>query len=265
MKICLRILAGLTFLLSAAMLLLSLAGGVGVWIIKEPVTAKATYLFGRIEAALDVAEDNLDEVKASLTRASERLNSAREEQRTIAKQPQPGGALRRTLARKVQRTIAPELGDAHDKLHNVAEAAFVVNSVLEDVGNFPFLSAAGLDVDNLKEMNGRLAGVAPAAWELSRLFGEPQADAKAAGNELSRIQRNLKTMQSFIAGYQSEVTQVRQRTEELKARTLPRITPAAVVISAVCFWVALSQVSLLCHAWSWWRRAGNNPPPRQVG
>jgi hypothetical protein len=40
----------------------------------------------------------------------------------------------------------------------------------------------------------------------------------------------------------------------MKSRTLPWITPAAVVISVVSFWFALSQVSLLCHAWSWLKR-----------
>jgi hypothetical protein len=29
----------------------------------------------------------------------------------------------------------------------------------------------------------------------------------------------------------------------------------------VCFWIALSQVSLLSHAWSWWRHAGHKNPP----
>jgi hypothetical protein len=25
------------------------------------------------------------------------------------------------------------------------------------------------------------------------------------------------------------------------------------VVSLVCFWIALSQLSLLFHAWSWWK------------
>jgi hypothetical protein len=123
-----RMLAGLTLLLSTMMLLLSLGGGVGVWRVKEPVTDKATRVFGRLEAALDLAEQNLAQVKTSLTRAPERLDSAREEQGKLAQEPQRSSALGRTLARTVQRSVAPELGNAHEKLHAVAEAA-VVNQV----------------------------------------------------------------------------------------------------------------------------------------
>jgi hypothetical protein len=259
-NVCKRILAGLALLLSAAMLLLSLAGGVGVWVVKGPVTAKATRVFGRIDAALDVAEQNLDQVKASLARAAERLDSAREEQRKLAQRPPPRSTLQRLVARKVLPRIAPDLGNAHEKLHAVAEAAVVVNSVLEDVGNFPLLSVPGLDLDRLAEMNSRLADVGPAAWELSRLLGEPGPDSDAAGAQLSRIERALQTMRGLIAEYEPRLTEVRQRTQALKSRTLPWVTPAAVLISVVCAWIALSQVSLLSHAWSWWKQSRPRNP-----
>ena len=262
MKACKRILAGVVLLLSAAGLLLSLAGGIGVWIVKGPATAKATRVFERIEAALDIAGKGLDQSKTSLARAAERLDSAREEQRKLAQEPRPNSALRRVLARTVQQRVAPEIGNAHEKLHTVAEAAVVVNSVLEDVGNFPFLSVTGLDIDRLTEINDRLADVGPAAWELSRLLGEPALGSDAADAQFSRIERALKTMRGLIVEYESRLTEVRQRTEELKSRTLPWITPASILISVACFWIALSQVSLLSHAWSWWKPSGpSNPQP----
>jgi hypothetical protein len=165
----------------------------------------------------------------------------------------------RLLARTVQQRVAPELGDAHETLHTVAEAAVVVNSVLEDVGSIPLLSTSGLDLEGLTEINSRLADMGPAAWELSRLLGEPGPGPApdAAGAQLSRVERTLQTMRGLVGQYQTQVTQARQRTEELKARTLTWITPAAVLVSLVCFWIALSQVGLLSHARSWWRRSAS--------
>jgi hypothetical protein len=253
MKVCRRILAAAALLLSAAMLLLSLAGGVGVWVIKGPVTAKASRIFERVEAGLDFAYQGLEHVMKTLDRAAERLDGVREEQRKLAAEAGEVNPLRRMLARKVHQQIAPDIEHAHEELHTVAEAAVVVNSVLEDVGNFPFLSVSGLDLGGLTEMNSRLADVAPAAWELSRLLGEPAPSSDTAGDQLSRVDRTLKTMHGLIAEYEPQVAEVRRRTEELKAATLPWITPAAVLVSLVCAWIALSQISVLCHAWSWWK------------
>jgi hypothetical protein len=258
-----RILAGLGFLLSAAGLVLSVGAGIGVWIVKEPVTSRATHIFERVEAALDIADKGLDHVKTTLANATERLDRVKQEQRQLAQEPGQNSTLRRLLARTVQQTIAPDLGSANEKLHTVAEAAAVVNSVLEDLGNFPLLAVTGLDLDRLHEMNSRLADVAPAAWELSRLLGEPGTGSEpdAAGPQLSRVEQTLKTMQGLITAYEPRFTQVRQRVEALRAMTLPWITPAAVVVSLVCLWIALSQVSVLCHAWSWWRHSGHENQP----
>src|SRR5262245_52091897 len=120
MSVCKRILAGLTLLLSAAGLLLSVAGGVGVWVVKGPVRDKATWVFERVEAALGVADGGLDHVKTSLARAAARLGDVREEQRQLTREPRKADAARRFLARTVQQRVAPELGDAHEKLHTVA-------------------------------------------------------------------------------------------------------------------------------------------------
>jgi hypothetical protein len=258
MRVCKRILAGLVFLLSLVGLLLSVAAGVGVWVVRGPATDRAVRTFGRVGAALDVADNGLDHVQASLTRAAERLDGVKEEQRKRAREPRRNSVLGRTLARTVQQRVAPEFTDAHETLNTVAEAAVVVNSVLEDLGNFPLLASTGLDLDRLTEMNNRLADVGPAAWELSRLLGElgPESDADADA-QVSRIERTLETMRGMVGDYQTQVRQARQRTDELKAKTLTWITPAAILVSLVCFWIALSQVSLLFHARSWWRRSSS--------
>jgi hypothetical protein len=251
-----RTLAGLAFLLAAVGLLLSLAGCVAVWVAREPVTKKATRIFERIEHALGTLDLGLTRVQSSLARAAEHLDDAQEEQKKLAREPQPKTAAKRLVARTIQQKMVPEVSAAQEKLHTVAEAAVVVNSVLEDVGNLPFLAVSGLDVDRLTALNSRLVKVGPAAWELSRRLGEPESDSDVAGAEFSQIEQALKTMQQTIAEYQSQATQVRHRTGELKFRTLAWITPASVLLSLFCLWIALSQLSLMIHARSWWRHSG---------
>ena len=81
MKTCKRILGILALLLGAAGLLLSLAVGVGVWVVKEPVTARARHISERVDAALDLAEQKLDHAQTSLANAAERLENVKEERR----------------------------------------------------------------------------------------------------------------------------------------------------------------------------------------
>jgi len=260
MNVCKRILGILALLLGATGLLLSLAVGVGVWVVKEPVTAHAMHISERVDAALDLVEQKLEHARTSLANAAERLENVKEERRRLPKESQRSDFGRRAVARTVQRTLAPELSDAHKDLHEVAEATVVVNSMLEDVGNLPFLSETGLDMDRLAEINSRIARVAPAAWKLSRLLGEadPEAD-----DQMSQVEQLLTRLRELVADYQNQVKQVRQRTTALKAKAFAWITPAAIIVSSVSFWIALSQLCILSRAWSWIRQPGRNPSGRE--
>jgi hypothetical protein len=253
MVVCKRIVAGIALVLAAVILLLSLAGGVGVWFVKGPLTDRATALFARIDTSLDLGVRGLDQAKASLARAAERLDAAQQEQQKLAGEPRKASPTRRLLARTVEQRVAPQLGDAQVKVQGFAEVAVVVNSVLEDLGNVPPLSIPGLDAARLKDINSRLSDATSSAWELSRLLGDSEADADAERVQFSRIESALKVLQGWLADYGPRVALVRQGAEGLKARTLTWIGPATVVVSLVCLWIALSQVSLLSRAWSWWK------------
>jgi hypothetical protein len=76
---------------------------------------------------------------------------------------------------------------------------------------------------------------------------------------LSQTERALKSVGELIAEADSRVRQIRQQTDDAKAKIFYWMTPASVLISLVCLWIALSQVSLLVHAWSWWKDPGPKP------
>ena len=98
--------------------------------------------------------------------------------------------------------------------------------------------------------------MAPAAWKLSRLLGEadPEAD-----DQMSQVEQLLTRLRELVAEYQNQVNQVRHRTTALEAKVFAWITPAAILVSAVSFWIALSQLCILSRAWSWVRQPGRNP------
>ena len=68
-------------------------------------------------------------------------------------------------------------------------------------------------------------------------------------------------MKGLIAKFEPQLTDVRRQTEELKSKTLLWITPGTILISAVCLWIALSQVSFMFHAFFWWKRWDQATPP----
>lgn len=248
-----RVLAIIVVLVSVAGLLLALAGGVGIWTVKQSVTETVTGILDRIGEGIDVARENLQQVKVSLARAQERLSEARAENRRIAQEPENGPNLRRMMARSVTQFVAPELGDANAKMYDIAKASVVVNSILEDVGNFPLLDVAGFNVEEISSLNEQLAAVGPTAFELSRLLNDPNASTADAEAQVSRIEQTVTALKGWVVKYEQMLADVQDRKVDLTNRTLPWITPGAILISLACFWIAVSQVGMLFHAQRWWR------------
>jgi hypothetical protein len=106
-------------------------------------------------------------------------------------------------------------------------------------------------------LNNSLVELGPAAWELARRLDGPEAD-RDAGTQVSRIDQGLQIIQRQLVDYHQRVQEVRQRKDELKSRTLTGIRSVAVLLSGICLWIAVSQVSILFHAWSWWKGRGAN-------
>lgn len=252
MTIVKRILTVIVVPISVIGLLLSLVVGVGVWFILGSVKESVISVLERIGEGIDVARENLEQVKASLARAEDRLREARAENRRIAREPENGPNLRRTMARSVTRFVAPEMQEANAKLYEIAKASVVVNSILEDVGSFPLLDVAGLDVDEIAGLNEQLAAVGPTAFELSRLLADPDAPSSEAEARISRMEQTIVSLKGWVVRYEIMLSDVRQRKKELTDRTFPGITPAAVIVSLGCSWMAASQVGMVFHARSWW-------------
>jgi hypothetical protein len=117
------------------------------------------------------------------------------------------------------------------------------------------LSVAGINLDGMTQMNDDLNRVESSAWELLRLLGEPGSAADSdTATRMSQVDQTVKTVQGHVGEYKLQVSEVRQRTALLKSWTLPWITPAAIIIAVICFWIALSQISMLVHAVRLWKK-----------
>lgn len=238
--------------------LAALAGGVGVWVVKAPLTARTTQLLDRADKALEVAGVALREADTSLDRALASVQSVKEGHARLTgntAQDRPALSL---IALSLQDGLLPQVHDARQRLLVAAEAAVAIQSVLGGIGDFPLLSISPLDQERLQQVSTDLGRVGASAQELRAMLtsaagGDGVAPA-AVGSRAGDIQQVLQEVRVLAAEYARKVAQVRTEVGTLRSRVLAWIGPATVVVSALLFWIALSQVSVLAHAWSWLRK-----------
>jgi hypothetical protein len=137
----------------------------------------------------------------------------------------------------------------------VTEASVVINSLLDGIKDLPLTSLTGIDAGQMRQIESTLSGVATKSQALSAALGDSlPEEGPGLDDRTSEVQEGLNRVLQLLSEFQSEVKRVQTRLAELKPETLAWIKAAPFIITVVLAWVALSQMSLFAHAWSWLRR-----------
>jgi hypothetical protein len=77
-----------------------------------------------------------------------------------------------------------------------------------------------------------------------------EKDVAAASSEVDLV---LQKCQATVDDWQSDLDAANQKLPRLTGDLLGWLTPGAILVTALCAWVAVSQISLSVHAWGWLR------------
>jgi hypothetical protein len=249
-----RLFAVFVILVSAAFLIAALAGSVGVWVVKGPLIERTTKIGDRVDRALGLAERGLGEADASLQKATESVNAIKGHHAKLGGDKEQNRFLMRLIAMRIDDGLAPQVQDTRQRLLAVTEAAVAINSVLGDLNELPSGSISGPDADRLKQISGLLMQLAASAQELNGMLTNPKPEgvsADAVGSRVVNIDQLLQTIRARVADYLLQVTDFKQQVDTLRSRILRAIDLGTPIASLVFLWIAVSQISLLVHAWSW--------------
>src|SRR5262249_46168069 len=148
------------------------AGIIAGWVYQKPLTERTTTVFGRVERPLDVAIRSLRQVNTSLDRARANLKTIQETHGPAAPPPTETNFFRRMAVPAAAKELSPQIGNVRQTLNTVAEAAVVLNSVLDDVNDLPGGSLPSLDQKKLVEIRDRLSGIDSSAQELDAMLSD---------------------------------------------------------------------------------------------
>jgi len=84
--------------------------------------------------------------------------------------------------------------------------------------------------------------------------GDRQATDKDITDATREVELVLQLCQKTLADWLSELAEANARLPGAKNETLYWLHAGAIIITIVCVWVAISQISLFIHGWGWLRR-----------
>jgi hypothetical protein len=246
----------LALLLATVGFLGCVAGTVAIWQIRGKATTK-------VEDIAAKAQSGLKRVSAANLRIKEALEKARADVAKVNKDSThlaSGDAEKQRLERDflrvyIKQNVSPKVRDLGDQLGTVADAAAAVSSLLESFEELPLAQKGQFHPDKVKRL-AELAGQLPGPLEkLQGVLGDgnksSSADVSRAANDVDAV---LKRCVDTVDDWQTDLDTASKEVTRIENESVTWLTYIAIIVTVVCTWMALGQLSLFAHGLKWCRR-----------
>ncbi len=250
-----RFAGAMAALLSTVGIVCCIAGIAGIWMFHQGMSAKVKSITARLDGGLQrvsIANQNfqraLEQARASVGKVSKEstvLGSGDEKSRRAAN----------ALRKLVRQQVGPNISNLSVQLVTFSDAAAAVSSLLQSFQELPLGKTSFTKFDKMDDWRVQTAQLADTLERLEAVVGD--GNKESSGPEIaaasSAVDLALQRCQQKVADWQSELEAAREGLQFVQAEIFGWVTPAAIVVTLLCAWVAVGQISVFAHALPWCR------------
>jgi hypothetical protein len=237
------------------------AGIGGIWIGRHYMSEKLPAASARLDGALERASVAAHGVRRALETARVELAKVNRESVDVGGGDLENRAATAFLRKSIRQRVEPRINELGGRLATFADAATVVSSLL---GSFQELASdriLPIQPDNLERATNEAVQLSAALRKFQGVVGDGDkaTSLKVYAAAQSEVDLVLGRCQDTVSNWQSDLDSAREDLSTVKTKVLDWLTPAAIAMTLVCLWLAVSQISVFEHARSWVRGAERPP------
>jgi hypothetical protein len=252
-----RFVAVLVMILSTVVFIGCIAGMIGVWIARQKASEKVQDLSARLEVGLRRASAADLEAQRALEKASGNLATVNKESAKLSGGDEQNRFTTSLIRGVIQAQAGPRINEVYGRLAMFSDTAVVAASLLQSLQESPLGTDRQIEPEKLDRLSDQASQLAAAFQKLRGVVGEGDTPAseKDVVDATREVDRILQKCLSVVTDIRSDLDTARDDVPRIKAEILGWMQLAAIVVTVVCAWVAVSQVSLFAHGWKWCRGA----------
>jgi len=246
-----KIVGGLLVLLSAILLILSIAGIGAIWYYNEPLTREATARLKEVDTQLAQAEATLANSEKELQRALRIVDAAQKALEKLNEQTAGAENLLDYIQSTLDDRLLPELKTTRTRLETARTSLVNLQSLLTGVGRLvpgvdltlPDKMLADL-IDSAQSLDAEINSVETLATQASTFVSD---SSFLLGGDLTETRDSLQNFLTAIQDYQKEVAGWRAQAKKLLEGAPKWIDQASIALTVFLVWFGISQFGLLLH------------------
>ena len=250
----------LAMIASVLAIVLSLLAIVGIWTGRGAV-------FERLDAVIVGSDGKLEQVEARAMQLSVRLEDARvrvdslrSQAETLAEQNQISRRIVEGLLSNLDEEIVANLRDARDNYIAIRERLATISARMEQLrGVFPGLPVLPLPIEELQAVDGRFQEIDATIAEIRSQLIDTESPGTSIFTRIAegsrRVVDGIEEVASVVTSALDALTNARDTVRVQQGMIHDWVTQLSLILSGVCVYIALLNVSLFAHGRSWFRNA----------
>jgi uncharacterized phage infection (PIP) family protein YhgE len=251
-----RITGSIMIIAAIVSLLVSAIFLVGIWRLRQPVTARLVEFLDLLYSTTATMSDSLSLVENTVTSLTDASDTISQSSLAIADTIEGAGNMSDSFARLLGDELTTTITDTQTAILSAQASAVVIDNILSGLASIPLL---GFDYNPPVPLNQALGNISDTLSPIPTSLEQIQGDLESTSTNLLELQEDLQLInlnlrnivitlteaQAVIDEYQQEIDALKTRLEHSRIAAPDWILTAAWVLTCVIAWLSISQLGLL--------------------
>ena len=266
-----RILAAIVMTVSLLVLMLSLAGIAGIWIVRGELVSDLVGVVTAAETGTTLAKQGLDRLDTVLTQAHSQVAAVEQDVEAFGADVERSKPLLTAISDKLGLNLTPLVDSAREIRTTIREAAVALNATIEAVNAIPFVSVPVPELESLNKLSQDVENFGTEVQNLHAAIDQRRSEiiqgtVSIITTPTSQIRSTLDEMQGTVSDYGQQLGAAQERLSSLKSAIQRRLTWTAVSLTLILLWLGFSQSVLfvlggrVVSGWTLVPRGRREPP-----
>lgn len=268
-----KILYALVIFLSCLIMLVSLAGIIGVWVIERPIAEAAVSVFKLVENTSVAVRQPIDRVDQTLTVLEAETTEIADASQQLSQNITDEGLVLVLLPEEKEQQLIETADSLRETFDAIRSSIATGLEFYRSISSIPFVNLPGLSEDQMDEIESSLGQT----QELVTTLRSQIADFRAGVSDaIDKVETTANQLTEEIQGARQALAQVDSNLAELEALSirLQEVIPGilvtvAVILTLLFVFVIFTQVEVILLYIARWRQleqareitAGKSPAP----
>jgi uncharacterized phage infection (PIP) family protein YhgE len=249
-----RIASAVVMVISILMLLASLVGIAGAWIVRGQLATELTDILTAAETRASTMQQGLTRLDSALAQARDQVSAVEQEVQGFSTNLEQNKPLLAAISDRLGLNLPPLVERAREIMTAVREAVAAVNGAVEAINAIPFVSVPVPELEKLSKLSQDIEDFRTGVQNLRTAIEERRSEiiqgtVSIITTPTTQIGATLDEMQTTVSGYSQQLGAVQEGLSSLKSAIGRGLTWLAVILTLILLWIALSQGALLVLAW----------------